>query len=254
MARRRDSQLNAFSKIWGFCCIAILCVIFLAGFWPFCAPKNQVRWLPGADGLRFGRRGIVVSRQPFRAPPPLQAVTLEICLRPAGLSGSGTILAFNDFSNPNYVFAVRQFDQSVVVQRPAFDQQGILVRQWWRTDRIFRGSNLVVLTIVSTQQKAVLYLDGAAVSDSWDHTNMSADLTGTLVLGSSVVRDGWRGEIRGLAIYNTALTSAEIEEHARDGFRRSRQSPPASRLLQPCIDSMKERGIPCTAMPVMGRN
>jgi len=165
MAMRRDSQLNAFSKIWGLCCIAILCVIFLAGLWPFCAPKNQVGWLSGADGLRFGGRGIVTSRQPFRALSPLQPITLEICLRPAGLSGSGTILAFDDFSNPNYVFAVRQFDQSVVVQRPAFDEDGTLVRQWWRADQVFRGTNLVVLTIVSTQQKAVLYLDGAAVSD-----------------------------------------------------------------------------------------
>lgn len=233
MSRRKESQLHAVSRMVAFFCIAILCIILTAGLWPFRAPKNQVKWLSGRDGLEFGGRGLVTSDRPFPALSPEKPVTLEICLQPTSLHGSGTILAFDDFANPNYVFALRQFGNDIVVQRPAYDPQGVLVRQWWRAGKVFRGPNLVVLTIVSTAQKAVLYVNGTVASISWDHTNMSGDMTGTLVLGSSVVRDGWRGTIVGMAIFNDALTAAKIEEHSRGWLLE--QPPVASGERAPAV-------------------
>jgi hypothetical protein len=214
MAAVPQSHLGILPWVWGVGCACILCAIFLAGFWPFCAPKNQVAWLSGQNGLRFGGRGIAFGERPFQALSPEGPVTLEICLLPASLSGSGTILAFNDFANPNYVFALRQFDGALAVQRPAYDPQGTLVRQWWATRGVFTATKPTVLTITSARDKGTLYVDGVLAGISREHANMSVDMVGTLVLGSSVVRDGWRGQISGLAIYNSLLTPAEIESHS----------------------------------------
>jgi hypothetical protein len=79
----------------GVFCAFILCVILVAGLWPFRAPKNDVEWLEGGNGLRFGRHGIVASARSFRAAFSNGACSLEIWLEPARMEGSGTILAFD---------------------------------------------------------------------------------------------------------------------------------------------------------------
>jgi len=213
MTARSESSSNTFRWIWGLCCIAILCVILLAGLWPFCAPGNQVQWLPNQNGLQFGGRGVVIGDRPFRALPPGGPAVLEICLRPQSLAGSGTIMAFDDFPDPHYVFALRQFDGSLAVQRHAYEQR-TLVREWWATKDVFAGIKPVVLTIASAQDTAVLYVNGVHVSESSLHKQLARDLYGTLVLGSSVAGDGWRGQIAGLAIYGSLLTPAEIQGHS----------------------------------------
>lgn len=214
MAGSKEARHKAFIRFWSLCCIVVLGVILVAGLWPFCAPENQVQWLPGQNGLQFGGRGIAIGESPFHELSPAGPAVLEICLRPAGSSGSGTILAFDDFPNPNYVFALRQFNGSLAVQRPNHEPPGNLVREWWATRGVFSGKEPVVLTIASTQDKATLYVNGAQVSESKFHNDLARDLSGTLVLGSSVVQDGWRGQITGVAIYSSLLTPAEIEHHA----------------------------------------
>jgi hypothetical protein len=211
LAASKDVKRKAFVRLWGLCCVAILGGILVAGLWPFRAPLNQVHWLPGQDGLQFGGRGIAIGESPFHSLSPEGPAVLEISLRP---SGSGTILAFDDFPDPGYVFALRQFDGSLVIQRPATESAGNLVREWWATRGVFSGQRTVVLTIVSSQDKATLYVNGVRVSESKLHNDLARDLSGTLVLGSSVVQDGWRGQITGLAIYNSLLTPAQIADHS----------------------------------------
>ena len=84
-------------------------MILVAGLWPFCAPKNDVEWLKGANGLRFGRNGIVASVNGFRTASPDGASSLEILLQPERVNGSGTILAFDSSPDPNFPFALRQY-------------------------------------------------------------------------------------------------------------------------------------------------
>ena len=196
------------------CCITVLSAVLLLGLWPFQPPGNDVRWLTARPGIRFGHRGIVLSSQSFRAHAQSAPCTIELLLEPAALSGSGTILALDDYPNPKYVFAVRQFNTSVALQRPGFDSQGRLLRLWWRTDHVFRTHEPVVLTIISAQGKATLYIDGAPAGSSSEFGSLSNDLSGRLILGSSAIQDAWHGNILGLAFYSSALSSAEAGDHA----------------------------------------
>lgn len=215
----------------GAICVCNLCVILVAGLWPFRAPKNDVQWLQSGNGIRFGQRGIVVSAKAFPADSNPGPCSLEIYLRPRRTSGSGTILALDDNPDPKYVFAVRQFDSGLAVQRPAFDRSGELVRQWWRTDRVFERDNSVVLTITGSHAGTTLFVDGTAVNVSSDFGLTRADLNGKLVLGNSALQDSWHGDVMGLAIYNVELTPAQVEENANRWLRG--HTPAASGIERP---------------------
>jgi len=203
----------------GAICVCILIVILLAGLWPFYPGRNDVEWLKGQNGIRFGHRGIIVSTRAYPADTSSGPCSIEIYLRPGRTSGSGTILALDDNADPKYVFALRQFDEGLALQRPAFDAQGNLVREWWRTNRVFEKGTGVVLTIIGIRGKTTLYVDGTAANASSEFGLSSEDLQGRLVLGSSAIQDTWHGDIMGLAIYSVALTPTAIEENAQSWLR-----------------------------------
>jgi hypothetical protein len=222
---RRPSELDGPRLLTGAICICILVVILIAGLWPFLPQKNDVEWLQGENGIRFGHRGIVVSTRPLRGDSPGGPCALEIYLRPGRASGSGTIVALDDNPDPKYVFALRQFDASLAVQRPALDARGNLVRQWWRAGSVFEKGRSVLLTIASVRGRTTLYVDGVPASVSSDFGLTVADLTGRVILGSSANQDSWHGDILGLAIYDVDLSPSEVVEHAG---RWLRGQPPAA--------------------------
>src|ERR1700735_3542683 len=118
MVNEQSYRRRVLRRITSALCAGVLCAIFIAGFWPFHAPKNQVDWISARNGIRFGRRGIVVSASPFRAAPRSSPGTLEILVEPASTSATGTILAFDDAADPADGFALRQFEASLAIQRP----------------------------------------------------------------------------------------------------------------------------------------
>jgi hypothetical protein len=217
-----DPDHRVYTRILGALCAFILCVILTAGWWPFCAPKNNVEWLKAANGLRFGRHGIVASADDFRATSPDDACSLEIWLEPGRMDGSGTILAFDSSPDPKFPFALRQFGASLAIQRASVDSQGKMVRPWLKTDRVFEKGKRVVLTITGGQDKTVVYVNGVPARVSSGFGLVSGDLTGRLVLGSSTIRDSWQGQIAGLAVYDFSLTPFEVETH----FERWTQGQP----------------------------
>lgn len=201
-------------RIYGWLCVCTLFTILVAGLWPFRAPKNDVEWLHGKNGLQFGHHGIVVSMKAFTTDSRDGSCTLEVALQPDRVSGSGTILAFDDSLNPTDSFALRQFDESLAIQRPGVDERGKMVRLWWETDRVFAKAVPVVLTVASTQGKTILYVDGIVASSSSQFGLVDGDFSGKLVLGNSMIRDNWPGQITGLAIYHVALAPPQVEENA----------------------------------------
>jgi hypothetical protein len=227
---RRRSEPDGPRLLIGAICICVLVVILIAGLWPFRPQHNDVDWLQGENGLRFGHRGIVVSTNPLLGDLPGGPCSLEIYLRPARASGSGTIVALDDNPDPKYVFALRQFDASLAVQRPALDARGSLVRQWWRTGGVFEKGRSVVLTFTSVHGRTTLYVNGVPASVSSVFGLSGADLTGKIILGNSALQDSWHGDILGLAVYPVALSPSEVEEHAR---RWLRGEAPAANSDQP---------------------
>lgn len=209
-----NSSFNVWRRIYGSLCVCTLCAILLAGLWPFHAPKNEVEWLHGENGLQFGRRGITQSVKALHTDAPSGPCSLEITLQPAQAKGSGTILAFDDSVVPKDSFALRQFDGSLAIQRPGIDAQGKIVRSWWKTDRVFAKGKRVVLSVISTPKKTLLYVDGMYASSSSDFGLVDHDFTGRLVLGNSMTQDSWAGQITGLAVYHVALTPSQVAENA----------------------------------------
>jgi hypothetical protein len=194
-------------------CICILGVILAAGLWPFRAPMNNVEWLRGANGLRFGHHGIAASANAFPAASGDGACSLEIWLQPGRMDHSGTILAFDDFPDPKFSFALRQFGDGLALQRPSVGARGTKVRLWLKADRVFEPGKSVVVTITGGQKKTVVYVNGVSAKVSSGFGLVSSDLTGRLVLGNSTVKDSWPGQITGLAVYDSELTPSQVMAH-----------------------------------------
>ncbi len=214
---KHDFGAGLYKRALGPLCLCILGVILIAGLWPFRAPANNVEWLPGNAGLRFGHHGIVTTANPFRASSPDSACSLEISVVPEGTSRSGTILAFGSSPDPKFAFALRQFGNALAVQRSRVDREGTMVRPWLRTDRVFEQGKAVVLTITGSQNKTTVYVNGVRAKVSPEFGLVSGDLTGVLVLGNSTIKDSWSGQINQLAVYDFELTPAQVVAHFERG-------------------------------------
>jgi hypothetical protein len=210
---RNNPGERVYARTLGALCVCILCVILTAGLWPFCAPKNDVEWLTRENGLRFGRHGIAASASAFRATSGDGACSLEIGLEPGRLDHSGTILAFDSSPDPKFAFALRQFGESLAIQRVSVDAQGTMVRPWLKMDRVFEKGKRVVLTITGGEEKTSVYVNGTPAKVSSEFGLVNGDLTGQLVLGNSTIKDSWPGQITGLAVYDFELTPSQVETH-----------------------------------------
>jgi hypothetical protein len=91
-------------------CPLVLCGMLVAGLWPFRAPRNEVSWLSGRNGLLLGKYGTIASASPFeaRASRDDNSCTLEMWLEPTRVDSGGMILAFYWPASRVVPFAMRQ--------------------------------------------------------------------------------------------------------------------------------------------------
>jgi VanZ family protein len=196
--------------------VAILAVLF-GTLWPFHPfPKNDVTWLEGTNGLRFGSEGVVLSESPVQPRPGSDnenSVTLELLLRPASVEFSGNILTFYSPERPEK-FLVRQWTDGLLVTHESIDARGETKRAKFDVDHAFHASKLLLLTITSGAGGTSVYRD-AARAQSFPRFKISPDeFAGQIVLGTSPIDyRPWQGEICGLAIYPRQLAPAEISRH-----------------------------------------
>lgn len=176
-------------------------------------PRNKVQWLKDG-GIEFDRRGIVISSRSFTAASSDGPCSLEIVLRPKNKNIEGTILAFDDSDDPDYIFALRQFGDALAIQRRDVDSHLITRRLWWQIAGVFQGGSKTVLTITSMSGKTALYVNGILLHTSSRFALIDNDLTGKLILGNSARADGWSGQVLGLGIYHSALSAAQVHEHS----------------------------------------
>jgi VanZ family protein len=197
-------------------CFFILCGILVAGLWPFHAPGNDVRWLSQGDGLAFGKYGSIVSTGPFdtKARRADGSCSLEIWLEPKRVHSSGTILAFYQPESKVSSFTLRQSLGDLVLRRASQNESGQLGERKIYVDDIFRNQKSVLVTISSNESGTMVFADGVFVRKFEHFTFSSHDLTGRLIVGNSpVTTDDWRGQLKGLAFYDRALTPDQISQH-----------------------------------------
>jgi VanZ family protein len=201
-----------------FCGLAIFAVL-IATLWPFdFFLPNRVTWLPEANGIRFGRTGIVVNEVPLRKSGTDfgDSCSLEILLRPAGVDSVHTILSFYIPNTPGN-FRVRQYTDGLLVSHEFVDAKSRIKTANFDVDHFFKQGQLVLLTVTFGPKGTIVYKDGRqAQIFSW-FTISSASLSGRMVMGTS---DGyyepWQGEVRGLSIYSQELTPRDALQDYSD--------------------------------------
>jgi VanZ family protein len=200
-------------KILGAICLFVLCGILVAGLWPFHAPRNQVTWLNGTNGLSFAKYSSVVSAGDLNAKLPETdgSCSLVMLLKPRQIEGTGMILAF--YRDGFVPFAIRQYHHGLVLERAPFSKSrsGKQSTLAIYVDKVFNSQRPVLVTITSNQAATRVYADGIVLRESADFELSPDDLTGRLVIGNSPVKPyPWSGEFRGLGIYDRELTAVDV--------------------------------------------
>jgi VanZ like family len=201
----------------GILCGITITAILAATLWPFNPlPPNQVRWLTEANGISFDGPGLVISDELLRAGENLtqQSCTLELLLRPAAVKSLYTILSFYTPNHPGQ-FLVRQWTDGLLVSHDVADDRNKMIkRRKIDVDHAFEVGKILLVTIVSGPNGTVVYKNGRQAKFFRTFTISPSELSGQIVMGTSPVEyQPWLGEVRGLAIYSSGLTPAQVFEH-----------------------------------------
>jgi VanZ family protein len=211
------SSVPVKKKRVGILCIIAIFAVLCATQWPFNPwPANKVAWLPGGNGLRFERAGMVVSEGALRLAhqaPAEDSCSIELLLRPTSVKVSGTILTFYVPNNPAHLL-VRQWTDFLVVNHDSVDAAGKSRRTKLDVDHDLQTGRMLLLTITSGPKGTLVYWDAAHPQSFPKFTISTSELPEQIVLGTSPVDfSPWLGEIHGLAVYSKELTPAEVSRH-----------------------------------------
>ena len=203
-------------------CVLTLCGILVAGLWPFHSPKNQVHWLENGDGLRFDRYGTILSSGKFESvSSDGPSCSLEIWLKPARTWGTGTFLAFYD-PLMRREFSLQQDYIDLALQRSVGDED----QSHLNVDEVFRRKQALI-TVTSDGQDTAVYIDGNFVTQSPRFGLSLKDFGGQLIVATSPLQsNSWSGQVQGLAIYNSELTTEQVAHHYQDWTQKGK--PPVA--------------------------
>jgi hypothetical protein len=209
------------AKSWplGVICILATCVDLTLGLWPFHAPKNDVAWLEGTNGILLGKNGSVPRPEALsREPLPNAGATIEIWVQPSIWNESSTLLALRAPDG----YPITRLHQSLTdlafdVEDPASvkpDRGKTRVYVDNALQLSLRQKKPVFVTITSGANGSSVYLDGALELKGSPLSIPPSTLTGSMILGDSPRQpDSFQGQIRGLAIFNTELDAAGVIRH-----------------------------------------
>jgi VanZ family protein len=194
-------------------CLLVLLGILVAGLWPFWPQRNAVTWLDNANGLSFGNYGSVFSSGAFQAPTLPQAASrsVEVWVQPGPASDNVDFLSFSTAEDPRQL-SLEQYHDSFLILRhvlqdppPSTSVIGIA--------GVFRETKLRFITVTSSPIVTSIYVDGVLRS-TFPRFPLAQDFMGELAIGTSpLVSEHWRGQLRGIAIYDGELTAPEVLAH-----------------------------------------
>lgn len=199
--------------------IGVLCVTL----YPFqFSPANGIQWLSEDAGLYFDGNGIAYSKQPQQsyAVPCWKAISIEIDITERKGSrnyGPRDIISLYDGAESPPLLIGMYFGQIFLYSRFEHHRGQEWYNQYRPNKNILQGEKYYITAVYGEGKKA-LYCNGKLVEERAADVplSMHEELCGQIILGSSpFCKYGWMGEIRGLAIYDYALSSAEVSTHYR---------------------------------------
>jgi len=223
--------------------ILVTIVILLFGLWPLnFFSENQVRWLGGQDGIQFYKQGlstrrasggVIYSDSPVdvrTGSHTFEPSTIEIYVESHEGKGGGLahIVSFHD-GYPRSSLVIGQWKTELVIR--SRDNQND-ARDTYREIDLNDGLNAnekKLITIASGPERTEIYVNGEPAR-SYDIQSLIGveHFCGYLNLGnSSIGQNAWIGNLYGLALYDTLLTSEQIRRHYELWSDRSVDKPAA---------------------------
>jgi hypothetical protein len=197
-------------------CLLILLSILVAGLWPFHAPRNEVSWLSGGEGLLLGKYGSIVTMEGFKASESKTdySSSIELWVEPRRGDQWGTILAFYMPDRQVLPFQLRQFRDSLELERNPVGPLSNSRKAKFDIGSVFIRSKLVFVTISSDREGTAIYVNGLLVRKSSNFRLSNQDLIGQLIIGNAPdTTDTWSGTLKTVAIYDRGLTADEAYRH-----------------------------------------
>jgi VanZ family protein len=178
---------------------------------------NGVQWLSGEPGLYFNGRGMALTDRDFSS-NAYDAISVELWMQERRGSknwGPKEIFSLYDGAASPSLLVGQWGGHIFLYSRYNVDEDTFWYKRFRSTKRFPREKPHLVTVTFSGQEQA-LYIDGALqekrIREKPAETEVS--FSGRLLLGSSPAgNNGWRGEIRGLALYDSVLQQEEIVRH-----------------------------------------
>jgi len=207
------------SKLLGVLCFAVLCITLSLGLWPFQAPRNAVTWLNRANGVAFGRSGTVLSSGPLTTSGPRDASgSIEIWMQPDRRTGATFLALYKP--EERVLFTLGQSLTDLELGGEGLDDSQKTTKWHFYVGEAFgaplRQKKSVFITVTSGPAGTSVYLDGRRSQVAPGFRIPDDAFDGRLIVGDAPRQpDSFRGQIRGLAIYQAELSAAQVFRHYR---------------------------------------
>ena len=193
-------------------CICIVLGMLVVGLSPFRGPANEVKWLSQQRGVHIGRYGTILSHGSF----PSQVsesnedgCSLEIWLQPDSVKRSSAIASFSASESPEQLSLVQYFRMLLLTKESSKDGKNSLIG----VQDVFSAGKPTFVTITSGQSRSAIYVDGL-LKMPFPQFRFSENCNGQLILGTSPVAvHQWQGQLYGLAVYDTELSTVQVLQH-----------------------------------------
>jgi VanZ family protein len=199
---------------------------------------NLVRWGSDTPALVFDGNGIAFTSRELRISPSAEgALSIEAWLLPTGEESTrkSTILALDD--GTSLPLEITTVSRSVTLRYPLEEHGALRSYAISLSPALDRGREGYV-AVTSGPGGTRMYLDGVAPNPLRSPHALidgARGFRGRLVIGSSPRGlYGWKGEFRGLAVYERTLGEAEITEHAQ----RVREAGPRALIGEPGLRAL----------------
>ena len=208
-----------------FVSIVLLAAMIFAGLFPFnFFPPNRVGWVPNESGLYFDGDGIAYTDK-AESISLKKAVSIELLLKERRGSknwGPKEIFSFYDgAASPSLL--VGQWDGRIFIFSRFEKNEGHKWYRLFRTKQRFPRGKTHLVTVTFNESEKAIYIDGQLNNRKNVELNdiTHIEFSGGFLLGSSPRgRYRWRGEVKGLAVYNRILLPDEIVTHSREFFQK----------------------------------
>ena len=206
------------SKLLGAVCIVVVAITLTLGLWPFHSPKNNVTWLKHTHGVAFGKYGTVLSSGALPAADFLTdtEVSVEIWAQPDRWNSSATILALYR-PEKGLLFTLNQSLTDLELQAEVQSRPDMMKGHFYVSEALgpaLRQRKQVFITVTSGRRGTSVYLDGAPARVAPEFRIPDGAFRGRLIVGDSPRQpDSFRGQIRGLALYDSELSGAQVLRH-----------------------------------------